>query len=265
MPMYDVVLTKLAADAHAAANSFARTERAGLTESELRILLTSFCEIDAVENAVVTPEIQVKTGHQSFMIRTGQKKLLLYDAVHRELPAFVLGVDEAMAELDGSAPAARDASAHRHEADVREPAAAPRPPVPPAVVASKSRLVAMGVAACALLGGMIFLQLKQRPAGLPAGFQAIKPAESAGLEAALTGVYLTGNQPGQHGIVFISTAEVKLFELMTLTAPRVVYASGKLGRVGTKLILATDQPGGAIEITNHDALVYCGEVYRRIP
>jgi len=76
---------------------------------------------------------------------------------------------------------------------------------------------------------------------------------------------MTGNQPGQHGIVFISPGEVKLFELMALTAPRVVHASGKLGRVGTKLILATDQPGGAIEIANHDTLVYGGEVYRRIP
>jgi hypothetical protein len=123
----------------------------------------------------------------------------------------------------------------------------------------------MGVAAAALLGLLVFWRVAQRPAGLPAGFQAVKPAESAGLQAALVGVYLTGNQPGQHGIVFNSTADVKLFELMALAPPHVVHASGRLGRVGTKLVLATDQPGGAIEITNHDALTYGGEVYRRIP
>jgi hypothetical protein len=263
--MYDVVLTRLAPDAHSAADSFARTERDGLTDSDLRILLGSFCAIAAVENAVAAPEIQVKTGRQTFMIRTGQKKLMLYDAVHRELPAFVVGVDEAMAELDGSAPAGRDASVHQHAADARTQAAARLPPVRPGAVASKPRLVAMGAAACALLGLLIFWRMEQRPAGLPAGFQAIQPAESAGLQAALVGVYLTGNQPGQHGIVFISTGDVKLFELMALAPPRIVYASGRLGRVGTKLVLATDQPGGAIEITNRNALIYGGAVYRRIP
>ena len=263
--MYDVVLCKLAADAHSAADSFARTERNGLTESELRVLLESFCGIDAVQNVVAIPEIQVKTGNESFLIRTGQKKLLLYDAVHRELPALVLSVDETMAELDGVALAARNTSIHQHEADARAATTAPLPPAPPVVVASKPRLIALGVAAGALLGAIIYLQMAQRSAGLPALFQAVQPAESAGLQAALTGVYMTGNQPGQHGIVFISPGEVKLFELMALTAPRVVHASGKLGRVGTKLILATDQPGGAIEIANHDTLVYGGEVYRRIP
>ena len=263
--MYDVVLSNLAADAHSAAESFAKTERLGLTEAELKILLESFCEIDAVENAVAAPEIRIKIRGESYVIRTGQKRLMLYDATHRELPALVLSVAEMMAELDGSASAIRHASLHRHEADAREVAAAQTPPVRPVVVASKPRLIAMGIAAGALVGAIVFLRMGKRSADIPALFHAIKPAESAGLEAGLTGVYMTGNQPGQHGIVFISAGEVKLFELAALAAPRVVYASGKLGRIGARLILATDQPGGAIEVTNRDTLVYCGEIYRRIP
>jgi hypothetical protein len=99
----------------------------------------------------------------------------------------------------------------------------------------------------------------------PALFHPLAPAESAELQLSLPGVYMTGNQPGQHGIVFLTNGELKLFELSARTAPRLVYASGKLGRAGTQLAVATDQPGGSIMVTDRDTLVYCGEVYRRIP
>ena len=39
----------------------------------------------------------------------------------------------------------------------------------------------------------------------------------------------------------------------------------ELGRLGPKLCLATNQPGGFIEVTGRDTLVYCGEIYQRIP
>jgi len=35
--------------------------------------------------------------------------------------------------------------------------------------------------------------------------------------------------------------------------------------VGPKLCLATDQPGGVIEVTAEGNLTYCGEAYHRIP
>jgi hypothetical protein len=126
-------------------------------------------------------------------------------------------------------------------------------------------LIALGAAALVLLGAITYLQFGSRDVRLPATFHALQAAEVAELQPALIGVYLTGNQPGQHGIAFLTAGEFKLIELTALTAPRVVRASGQLGRVGSQLVLATDQPGGLVEISGHGTLVYCGEVYRRVP
>ncbi len=176
---------------------------------------------------------------------------------------FDLALDEIMAELDGSALAARTASA------VQSPAAGPAtvsaPPFPsaPGMASSVPRLIVMGLVACLFLGAII--RLKKGEGDIPVLFRPVAPAEVAELQSSLAGVYMTGNQPGQHGIVFIAADDLKLFELSALGAPRVVYASGKLGRVGRQLALATDQPGGLIEVTDRDTLVYCGEIYRRVP
>lgn len=263
--MYDVSLINLAADARSAADSLVNIERPGLADAELRILLQAFCEIDAVENAVAAPEIRVKVRNENYLIRTGQKKLMLYDVVHRDLPALVLTLEEVMAELDGSALAARNASVPEPPvAALGEPTALSLP-VYPVVAASQPRLIAMGAVAFALLGAIIYLAIPFADDNAPAGFVPVESTELAGLQTSLTGVYLTGNEPGQHGIVVTGPGELKLFELGTVEAPRVVYVSYQLGRVDAKLCLATDQPGGLIEVLADDNLAYCGEVYRRIP
>ena len=258
--MYDVTLHNLAADARTAADSFARIEFPALTAPELQALLESFCEIDAVENAVAAPEIRIKVRNERYVICTGEKHLMLYDAAHRELPALVLTVGGVMAELDGSAQAARNTSVHEHQlAAAEQESAAPVPR------ASRPRLLTLGATAGALLGAIIALRMGSRTVVIPGTFHALKSAEVAELEPALVGVYLTGNQPGQHGLVFNRADELKLFELTARSAPQMVGASGEWGRIGPRLVLATNQPGGLIEITGKDTLVYCGEVYRRIP
>ena len=258
--MYNVTLINLAADARSAADSFGYIERTGLTDAELRTLLQSFSEIDAVENAVAAPEIRMKVRNESYLIRTGEKKLMFYDIIHRELAALVLTVDEVMAELDGSAPGARSAS-FTHFLAVPE---VPYVPTPPVAVASKPRLLALGTATLVLVGAILWSRFGDRPA-VPVSFHPVLSSEVTELLPSLTGVYLTGNLPGHHGIVFNSAGELKLFELSALTAPRIVYASGELGRSGPRLVWATDQPGGLIEVVDHDTLIYCGESYRRVP
>ncbi len=264
--MYSISLVNLAADARSAADSLVSIEQTGLTEAEMRSLLQSFSEIDAVENAVAAPEIRVKVRNESYLIRTEQKRLMLYDVVHRELPALVLTLDEIMAELNGSAQAARSAAVPlQGSAALEEPASAHALPVYPVATASKPRLIALGAVALVLLGAIIHLTRSSANDDLPVGFVPVESTELAGLQASLTGVYLTGNEPGQHGIVVTGPDELKLFELGTVEAPRVVYASYTLGRMDSKLCLATDQPGGVIEVSTGGNLTYCGEIYRRIP
>jgi hypothetical protein len=115
-----------------------------------------------------------------------------------------------------------------------------------------------------LSGALVFLMLPF-PSDPFAGFVPLEGAERDAVQAGLTGVYLTGNEPGQHGIVLSNPGELKLFELGGVEAPRIVYATYSARRNGTKLILATDQPGGAIEVRDNATLVYGGETYRRIP
>ena len=263
--MYNVSLVNLAADARTAADSLVTIERPGLTGVELRTLLQAFGEIDAVENAVAAPEIRVKVRNENHLIRTGQKKFMLYDVAHRELPAHVLTLDEVMAELDGSAPAARSATVIQHQvAALEQPASLPLPASPVAQV-SKPRVFGLSAVALILLGAIVYLAMPVAKETAPAGFVPVASTELAALQDSLAGVYLTGNEPGQHGIVLTGPGELKLFVLEASDAPRVVYVSYRLGRVDSKLSLATDQPGGAIEVRADGALVYCGEVYVRIP
>jgi len=118
-----------------------------------------------------------------------------------------------------------------------------------------------------LLAGIMWLAGTSAGSGrLPEGFIPLPDAERESINAALTGVYFTGTEAGQHGIVIIGPTDLKLVELAATEAPRVVYATYRAGRVEGRLQLATDQPGGAIAVAEDgNMLVFCGETYQRIP
>lgn len=264
--MYSVILINFTADARAAAGRPDHMESRELTDQDLRHLLEVFCGIDPVENEVVEPEIRVQVRHDSYLLRTEHKKLIFYDARHRDLPALVLTVEEAMKELDGTAEAARNASALRHALQVGTAAATSSPaPRAPEAKASRPRLFVLGAVALALLATLAALRWDHGPAALPAEYRPLGGAEAVSRRAGLIGVYMTGNDPGDHGIVISLEGELKLFELNALAPPRVVYAAVQVGRIGSQPVLATDQPGGVITVVDRDTLTYCGETYRRIP
>jgi len=175
-------------------------------------------------------------------------------------------VAEVMAELDGAAMAARLAPLFVQTPAGAGAGAALEPAVsPPAARPSAPRLIALTAVAGVLWGALLWLRLSSQTEATPAAFSRMDATEAAGLQTSLAGVYLTGTQPGQHGIVLTTTGELRLFELRAVEAPRVIHATGKLGRVGPTLCLATDQPGGLITMPDPDTLFYCGETYKRIP
>jgi len=264
-PLYHVILINLAPDARSFA-ALSHIERRDVTTEELLLLLRNFCEVDPVENTSADAEIRVQVRRESYLLRTEQKKLILYDVHHRDLPAQMFTLEEVMAELDGTAAATRNQSVQVARAGF-EPVGEtlPVPELAPPAVASKPRLIVLSFTAVVLLAGIILLAGPFGRDVRPEGFVPLEPAERGGLEAKLAGVYLTGNEPGQHGIVVTSPRELKLFELGAVEAPRVVYVAYQLGRLDGKLCLATDQPGGVIEVTARGGLSYCGEIYQRIP
>ncbi|HUL51992.1 MAG TPA: hypothetical protein VLT83_01155 [Opitutaceae bacterium] len=261
-PTYQVTLVNLAADARSAAVAWDKIERPGVSDEEMRRLLENFCAIDAVENAAADPEIRVQVRRESYLIRSGQGKLVLYDVLNRDLPGRSLAVAEVMAELDGSAIAARTVPpmvpAEAGLAD-EEPAVSP-----PAARLNPRRVIALAVAACVLGGAHFWWRIPSGAEETPAALQRMDAAEAARVRATLAGVYMTGTQPGEHGIVLTDTEEVRLFELRAVDAPLVIHAAGEWGHVGPALNLATDQPGGLIRIPDPETLIYCGETYKRI-
>jgi hypothetical protein len=264
--MYKVTLINLVADARSVTAEPSQIQRADVADGELRQLLENFCEIDAVENATADPEIRVQVRAESYLLRTGQKRLVLYDVQNRDLPGHSCTVAEAMTELDGSAAVQRlqatfAAAVSARQAAAAAPSATPPPPARP----RGPRLLALTGVTCGLAVALAVLRWPADGDEGLAPFRPVAPAESDGIRAALAGVYLTGVQPGQHGLALTTAGDLKLFELRAVEAPRVVHAAYRLGRVGPALCLATDQPGGRIVQTSPDTLVYCGETYRRVP
>lgn len=264
--MYSVILVNLSADARTVA-ALAYHERRSLTSAELEVLLRNFCAIDPIDNAVADTEIRVQVRNENYLLRSGQGKLILYDVHRRELPAQSLTVEAAMRELDGTASAARQQTVQlaRAEAGPEPAAGMVLPARPPPAAPSKPRVLVLSATACLLAAAIAWLAAPLPAGGNPPGFSPVESGELDRLQAALTGVYLTGSEPGQHGIVIMGPGEMKLFELAAVEAPRVVYAGYRPGRVGAKLCLVTDQPGGVIEVAADGSLVYCGETYRRLP
>ncbi|SDS38705.1 hypothetical protein [Opitutus sp. GAS368] len=264
--MYNVTLVNLSANARSVAGQ-THIELRDVKSDALQELLRNFCEIDQIENAAGDAEIRIHVRHEKYLLRTEQKKLILYDVHQRELPGQMLSVEQAIQELDGTAAATRRESILQARAEAG-PGAIPGPllpitPAPPA--ASKPRVIGLLAMAIVLLAAIVWLAAPFGSDDSPPGFAPIVPEELDSVQTALLGVYMTGSEPGQHGIVVTDPGELKLFELGAEEAPRVVYAGYRLGRISPKLCLVTDQPGGVIEVTADGNLHYCGEVYQRIP
>lgn len=263
--MYNLTLVNLAVDARSVVPS-AQIPQRNLGPAALRTLLLNFCELDPIENAINEAEIRVQSRQENYCIRTERKHLILYDVSRRDQPAQILTVEEALTELDGTATTARHHSVLTARAAAITTAVAPvELPLKAGPAAGAPALGRLGVAAGLLLSFVLYLAVPALPPDSGPGFVPVAAPELAALQAALRGVYLTGNEPGQHGIIVDQSGELKLFELSAVAAPRVVHARAVLGRRHAQLCYRTDQLGGLIEIKNNQTLIYCGEIYVRLP
>lgn len=262
--MFNVTLVNLARDARSAAAGLGATKLERIPASEFAALLESFRGLDPLQNTA-DPEIRVVTSQGSFLIRTERGKLFLYDARDRTAPAHELPVSEIIAELDGTAAAARTALPFALYAAAE--ARAPGQGSASGIAASPARRPPVIRLAICLVLLMAVIALRYWPGRLAVHppLDTVGSVEQAGLRDSLTGVYMTGSQPGDHGIVVLDNGGLKIFQLNAQTAPSVIYDTYALGRLGAKLCLVTNQPGGLIEVNGRDTLLYCGETYQRIP
>ena len=262
MNAYQVTLINLLANA-GSTGAESRVDRSRMSAEELRELLVNFCGIDAVEHATLEPEIRVQVRGESYVLRAGHKNLVLYDALHREAPGHVVTVDEAMAELDGSAQAARTAVPwHKLEAAHTVLPVVAMAPSPRSVRVWR---ISLAAAVIVFAAGAGFLRFWPEIALPEAGWTALAAAEATAVRNAVAGVYLAGSEPGAHGLVVMPTGELRLFEFRGGEVPRVVRAAYEPAHAGSTLVLVTDQPGGAVIARDANTLLYSGETFVRVP
>lgn len=268
---FSVTLVNLDATAHNAVEGGEPLDLGQLTAAEVTDLLNTFAELDPVQNQKADPEIRIQTRRDRFFVRTGQKKLFLYDARRPSDPAYVLSTAEIIAELDGSAAAKRTtppipiaassgtafATDGTTRDDDRPAPPPPKPPPPPPYFL---------IGIVALLAGYIaYAEFTAPPRDETPALSALTSADRLTEDAALTAVYMSGSEPGKHGIVILGSGKLKLFQVNAQASPGVVYANYTLGRLNSKIHLATDQPGGLIKVVDRETLEYGGETYKRIP
>ena len=268
--MFHVTTVNLPADARHGDAGAGPRRAVEMSADDLVALLEVFAEMDAGENNEADPEIRVESRRNRFVIRTTQKKLFLHNPRDLSEPAYVLSAREIIAELDGSAAAARrttppvplpfttDRATALGDSEF-SPELPPRPPPEPP--SFPFGLVALVVA----LGGYIIYAEFFAPHGdqLPA-LTPLSAPELVAEESSLAGAYMTGNEPGHHGIVVLAGGSLELFQVNARGGPGTVYGTYTLGRKNGELNLRTDQPGGLIKVSGRDALEYCGETYKRV-
>jgi hypothetical protein len=261
-------------------------EHGKLSEGDLRALLTRFCQIDPTENAAMEPEVRVELKGDRYILKTGSGKIHFYDARDRQAPALVLTPGELLAELKRLAPPPRsvalvieeppEAAAIDYPLPVEPPVArsvdlpgnqdelayVPPPPPPPS-----RRVPILAVTLVLLIGALVAVWFRSREtvSGSEPAVQLLSAADAAAAQRALVGVYMTGGEPGRHGIAIAEDGTAKFFRLNAQTAPSVVFDSVRLAQRGSSPVALVDRLGTVIEVTSRDTLVYCGETFRRIP
>jgi hypothetical protein len=245
---------------------FGAQEVGELSSAELRELLETFRGIDPIQNVEADPEVHIEARRARYVVRTGQNRLLFSDPRKMLEPALVLSPEAIIAELDGSAAAAR----------TRGPFVLP-PPVPTEPVLQKASVptvsalrlphrIACAVAAVLLAGYIAYPTLSAETVPPPPHFTPFTDAAQEEAQRALVaGVYMTGPQPGQYGIALGADGSLRLFQVNAQVSPSLIQDSYRLGRIGTTLYVLSGQPGGPIRVNEGNTLTFCGEIYQRIP
>src|SRR5689334_14769362 len=220
---FSVTLVALEADGSRANAELGENRLGDVPAEELQQLLERFRVIDPIELVTADPEIIIENRRSKFVVRAGEGKLYLQDKSKFDDPTLALTSAEILAELDGSAKADRIRRAN--EAKEREVAAlaaereaqpiiVPVVQQPPSALGASHRAGLAAVAAC-LLGYIGFsLWPSAGAAESELNFELLTDAkEVTRLRTEVVGVYMTGSQPGDHGIALTADGAVRFFTL----------------------------------------------------
>lgn len=269
--MIRITISNLARDAGTASADLGRRSLGELNNEGTIALLEKFRALDPVENLEAEPEIVLETRVNKFVIRTVQQRLYLYNPRRIDEPALKLSAEQIVAEVDGTAAAARTRApfpAKRESSPAGEFGDQTRPlppPAPPENLLKSNHRLALAAALVALCGYLGY------PAFLPAPADPTPPFEATHdvgqikkLQSQVAGVYVTGNNPGDRGIALAEDGTLKLFELNADSSPSLLQSTFQVGRSAGTLAVSGRQIGGLIYPLGKTTLRHAGETYRRV-
>jgi hypothetical protein len=256
--MLNVTLVRLAPDARSADVTLGQGGVMELSTEEFSARLEAFRELDPLQNAHADPEIRVQAGSQKYVVRTGQGKLFLYNVRDHTQPAQILTTEEVLAELDGSAQAARTAApfpglfVSQFEAppEAEEIIELPPPRRPEVLLAWVA-----GVLALLALATFVGLEWMKRAHALP-------PAEAAVLGESVEGVYVSGSA-AERGVVLGRDGAVRFFEARGDEPPAIAFDTWRATRENGAVRVSLVDRQTAVEVINRDTITIAGETYRR--
>jgi hypothetical protein len=264
--MFRTTLVNLSPDATQASPDFGPRSLGTQSRDEVRALLEQFRTLDAVANAKADPEILLETRREKHLIRTGQNRLYLYDPRDALAPALVLSVDEIIAELDGTAAAARTRAPFVAAAAPADEGPTPVRLPPPRTTLRSFHRLALGLIAVCSASYLVFALSFTDADSPPDEFQLL--ADEASSERArteLSGVYMTGTNPGAHGVALAADGKLKLFQNNDEGAPSLIRDTYRVGKLGTQIAVRGTSTKVTLRFESAGLLTTGGETYRRVP
>jgi len=247
--MFKVSTVNLSPDTAAAATNYSENPLGEVSAAELVALLERLREIDPVQNAEADPQVLIAAPAGQFLIRTGQGKLLLYNARDTTEPYSELTAEQIVAQLHpvpGPSGAADETSAKL---------VAPAP--------HRGIAITILLTGLALNGYTLYSAFYSESVNVKTAVTLlIDPAELAAHGHDVVGTYATGDQNGDRVIVVTADGRVAFSEIGNTRSVNNGTDTYRLGRHDKKLCLTTID-SGIIDVTNIDTVVYYRDVYRR--
>ena len=247
--MLHVSTVNLSADTTAAGADFGLNQLGELSAAELVVLLERLRAIDAIQNAEADPHILIAARAGNFLVRTGQGKLLLYNARDTTEPYSELTAEQIVAQVDRAVTGA--------------PFAADDPAVPVAPAPNRGIAIAILLAGIALNGYTLYSAFYSESVNeKPALTLLIDPAEIAAQSQAVAGTYATGSQAGDRVIVITADGKIAFSEVGNARSINNGTDAFRLGRRDKKLCLSTTD-SGIVDVVNIETVIYYRDTYRR--
>jgi hypothetical protein len=247
--MYRVSTTHLGPDGRRASDANESVDRGDMSAAEFTTLLDAFCEIDPVENEEYDPSIVAAGRGAKLIVRTSRGRLQVYDIRDHSAPAVETTVAGLLERLD-------------RMPETRSPFGELEPEQPAPTAPHRGIAFAMLVVGLALNGYILYSVFYVESVNKKPEVTLITDAdEMKTREAAVAGVYATGNRTGDRIIEVVASGQVRFYEIGAKGPINDTRDTYRFGRHDGLLCLSTAE-SGVVDLVG-DTLVYYRDVYQR--